>query len=179
MRFLLIIVCLISCQNTYQEKVRITEFNTRNTDFLIDVNKKFLESEEKQIDSILQYSNYNFDKKKSGLRIWIDKSLRDVDSPYAKKGNQVQFLFECVLLNGNIQILNNHIYTGYLTDTVSFKLGFSKQMQGLNYAIKLLKVGDKAKIIIPSYIGFGGSGFGKSVPPHSTLLLNVQLLNLE
>ena len=52
-------------------------------------------------------------------------------------------------------------------------------MRGLNYAIKLLKIGDKAKIIIPSYLGFGMSGYGKSVPPYSTLMLNVKLLNIE
>ena len=52
-------------------------------------------------------------------------------------------------------------------------------MRGLNYAIKLLKVGYKSKIIIPSYLGFGMSGYGKSVPPYSTLILNVELLNIE
>ena len=52
-------------------------------------------------------------------------------------------------------------------------------MRGLNYAIKLLSVGDKAKIIIPSYLGFGMSGYDKVVPPYSTLVLNVKLLNIE
>jgi FKBP-type peptidyl-prolyl cis-trans isomerase len=64
-------------------------------------------------------------------------------------------------------------------DTLTFKIGYSKQMRGLNYAIKLLKVGDKAKIIIPSYLGFGLSGYKQSVPPYSTLLLNIKLLNIE
>ena len=52
-------------------------------------------------------------------------------------------------------------------------------MRGLNYAIKLLKIGDKAKIVIPSYLGFGMSGYGKEVPPYSTLFLNVKLLNIK
>ena len=64
-------------------------------------------------------------------------------------------------------------------DTLSFKIGYSKQMRGLNYAIKLLQIGDKAKIIIPSYLGFGISGYGKLVPPYSTLFLNVKLLNIK
>ena len=66
-----------------------------------------------------------------------------------------------------------------LIDTINFKIGYSKQMKGLNYAIKLLKIGDKSKIIIPSYLGFGMSGYGKLVPPYSTLLLNVKLLNIK
>ena len=46
-------------------------------------------------------------------------------------------------------------------------------------AIKLLKVGESAKIIIPSYLGFGVSGYGELVPPYSTLLLNIKLLNVK
>ena len=52
-------------------------------------------------------------------------------------------------------------------------------MKGVNYAIKLLKVGESAKIIIPSYLGFGVSGYGELVPPYSTLLLNIKLLNVK
>ena len=66
-----------------------------------------------------------------------------------------------------------------MLDTLVFQIGYSKQMRGLNYAIKLLKIGDKAKIIIPSYLGFGISGYGKLVPPYSTLFLNVKLLNVK
>ena len=66
-----------------------------------------------------------------------------------------------------------------LIDTISFQIGYSKQMRGLNYAIKRMKTGDKAKIVIPSYLGFGMSGYGKTVPPYSTLLLNVQLLKIK
>ena len=73
----------------------------------------------------------------------------------------------------------NNLVDDILVDTIGFKIGYSKQMRGLNYAIKLLKVGDKSKIIIPSYLGFGMSGYGKSVPPYSTLILNVELLNIE
>ena len=82
--------------------------------------------------------------------------------------------YNCVVFEESHVISNN-----LLIDTISFKIGYSKQMKGFNYAVKLLKVGDKAKIIIPSYLGFGMSGYGKSVPPYSTLLLNVKLLNIK
>ena len=75
----------------------------------------------------------------------------------------------------NIENVSNSI----LIDTISFKIGYSKELSGLNHGIKLLQIGDNAKIIIPSYLGFGMSGYGKAVPPYSTLLLNVKLLNIE
>ena len=66
-----------------------------------------------------------------------------------------------------------------MIDTIVFQLGYSKQMRGLNHAIKLLKIGESAKIVIPSYLGFGMSGYGKEVPPYATLLLNIKLLNIK
>jgi peptidyl-prolyl cis-trans isomerase A (cyclophilin A) len=93
---------------------------------------------------------------------------------FAIDGDVVSIAYNCFVFD---DIAN--IYDSHLTDTISFKIGYSKQMRGLNYGIKLLQIGDKSKIIIPSYLGFGMSGYGKSVPPYSTLLLNIKLLNIE
>ena len=96
------------------------------------------------------------------------------DHFFPQNGNFVTIAYDCVVFD-NSDLLNNHDFT----DTLRFKIGYSKQMRGLNYAIKLLQIGDKGKFIIPSYLGFGMSGYGKVVPPYSTLLLNVKLLNIE
>ena len=104
----------------------------------------------------------------------INKNTNNHHFRYAKDGDNVSVVYNCVVFEQSDVISNN-----LLIDTISFKIGYSKQMKGFNYAVKLLKVGDKAKIIIPSYLGFGMSGYGKSVPPYSTLLLNVKLLNIK
>ena len=61
-----------------------------------------------------------------------------------KEGNIVTLEYNCVVFESINNLLDEK-----LTDTLSFKIGYSKQMKGLNYAIKLLQIGDKAKIIIP------------------------------
>ena len=178
MRLIIIFLLLQSCVQSYESPIKIKQRNIDN-DLLIEFNKSLIKHEEKKIDSILIGSNYVFSKTSTGLRMWIDSVSSTINDKSPKDGNIIQLLYECVVLDDNQKILNNNLIEGYLTDTISFKLGFSKQMKGLNYAIKLLTVGDKAKIIIPSYLGFGMSGYGKQVEPYTTLLLNVELLNFK
>ena len=169
--FLLLI--LISCKRNYQQPI-VNSSNDITTDFFINANELIIQDEEKKIDSLLKKTHIPFLKDTTGIRISINQKVHYGTLSYPEDGDYVTVLYNCLVFDDVESIFNN-----LLIDTLSFKIGFSKQMRGLNYAIKLLKVGDKAKIIIPSYLGFGMSGYGKTVPPYSTLILNVKLLNIE
>ena len=119
-------------------------------------------------------NNQPFIKDSTGIRIYIDEGVSNARLLYPQNGNHVLLAYHCVVFEDSEVIINN-----VLEDTIFFKLGYSKQMKGLNHAIKLLKTGDNAKIIIPSYLGFGMSGYKNIVQPYSTLLLNVKLLNIK
>jgi FKBP-type peptidyl-prolyl cis-trans isomerase len=81
-------------------------------------------------------------------------------------------------------------YTGYLTDGTkfdssvdrgepfSFTLGMGQVIKGWDEGIALLSPGAKAKLIIPSSIGYGGRNMG-SIPPYSTLIFDVELIKFE
>ena len=140
----------------------------------IEANKQMIINEEKKIDSLISFLDFPFLKDETGVRIHIDDSMQNILGLSPMDGQDVFVAYNCVVFD------DYHVaFDNTFVDTLSFKIGYSKQMRGLNYAIKLLKVGDKAKIIIPSYLGFGMSGYGKSVPPYSTLFLNVKLLNIQ
>lgn len=82
-------------------------------------------------------------------------------------------------------------YTGKLTDGTkfdsskdrnqpfSFKLGQGQVIKGWDEGIALLQVGDKAVLTIPSELGYGASGAGKSIPPNATLVFDVELLDVK
>lgn len=80
-------------------------------------------------------------------------------------------------------------YTGYFLDgrlidhTDSLGIHYNDTLQlieGLNYVIKKLDVGQSAKIILPSRLAFGSRGsFNKTIPPYTPLLYEIKLLNIQ
>jgi len=170
LQIIIIFLLFFSCKK-YQAPIQNIQDNTSDS-FFVDLNKTIIQKEEQLIDSIINASNVSFFRDTTGIRLFMTDPICALNCPV--DGDYVLLGYNCVILNEIDNILDDS-----LLDTLSFKIGYSKQMKGLNYAIKLLNIGDKAKIIIPSYLGFGMSGYGKTVPPYSTLLLNVKLLNIK
>jgi len=168
-----IVFSLFACKNRYQTQV-VHDSKDPLKDMFIEANRQMMQNEEKKIDSLLNLLNFSFIKRSTGVRLFIDSPASDLLNIYPIDGDNVTVAYNCLVFDEYEIILDDSF-----VDTMSFKIGYSKQMRGLNYAIKLLKVGDKAKIVIPSYLGFGMSGYGKAVPPYSTLFLNVKLLNIQ
>ena len=80
-------------------------------------------------------------------------------------------------------------YTGKLIDgtvfdtsvggsSFSFTLGIGYVIPGWDEGIGYMKEGGKAILIIPSKLGYGSSGIG-SIPPYSTLIFDVELVDVR
>ena len=88
-------------------------------------------------------------------------------------------------------------YTGWLFDTKSkdnkgkkfdssvdrgqpfgFPLGGGRVIKGWDDGLLGLKIGGKRTIHIPSELGYGARGAGKSIPPHSNLIFEVELMEI-
>ncbi len=60
-----------------------------------------------------------------------------------------------------------------------FALGQGKVIKGWDSALDGMKVGQKARLIIPSELGYGARGSGGSIPPNATLCFEVELVSIE
>ncbi len=81
-------------------------------------------------------------------------------------------------------------YTGWLEDgtsfdssvdrgqPISFALGRRMVIPGWDEGIALLKVGDKARLVIPSDLAYGEAG-RPGIPPNSTLVFDVELVSVS
>ena len=81
-------------------------------------------------------------------------------------------------------------YTGWLQDgskfdssldrgkPFEFELGKGQVIKGWDTGVVGMKVGGKRKLTIPSDMGYGARGAGHVIPPHATLIFEVELLGV-
>ena len=61
----------------------------------------------------------------------------------------------------------------------TFILGAGEVIAGWDQGFAGMKVSGKRKITIPSHIGYGEQGAGAQIPPNSTLVFEVELLEVK
>ena len=82
-------------------------------------------------------------------------------------------------------------YTGWLEDGTKFDssvdrglefiftLGVGQVIQGWDEGMLGAKVGEKRKLTIPSALAYGETGMGSIIPPNSTLIFEVEIINIQ
>ena len=90
---------------------------------------------------------------------------------YAKATDQVQCHYEGTLIDGTL--FDSSIKRG---QPATF--GVSQVIPGWVEALQLMPEGAKWKLYIPSELAYGAQGAGEMIPPHSTLIFEVELLKV-
>ncbi|MEN2413028.1 peptidylprolyl isomerase [Flavobacterium mesophilum] len=112
-----------------------------------------------------------FDKTESGLRY---KMIQKGEGKRAEAGKTVSVHYEGSLENGKV------FDSSYpRKKPIEFKLGIGQVIEGWDEGIALLQVGDKARFVIPSDLAYGPSGAGGVIPPHATLIFDVELMDVK
>lgn len=90
---------------------------------------------------------------------------------YAKATDQVECHYEGTLIDGTL--FDSSIQRG---EPAVF--GVNQVIPGWVEALQLMAEGSKWKLYIPSDLGYGARGAGEMIPPHSTLVFEVELLEV-
>ncbi len=168
--FLFIMPAFYSCSNKKVVNESGTLSQRQVTEKLLDANIAAIKVENKQIDKLIDSLGWNMDKTATGLRYEI---LEKGDGPKAEFGEMVRFEYEVKLMNDEI------IYSSVQSGPKEFKIGSGGVESGLEEGILLLSKGDKAKLIIPSYLAHGLSGDQNRIPPKATIIYTLKLIDLK
>jgi FKBP-type peptidyl-prolyl cis-trans isomerase len=120
-----------------------------------------------------QKDEKNITKTKEGVFVKIEKEGTGVkvDSGMMVKVKYSGKLFDGSVFDSNIDSTFGH------TEPFEFVVGRHQVIEGWDIGIKQLKVGTKAKIYIPSILGYGMKGSGGKIPPYSNLMFEIEVLD--
>ncbi|TBV25532.1 peptidylprolyl isomerase [Meridianimaribacter sp. CL38] len=112
-----------------------------------------------------------FDETKSGLRYQI---IQKGNGKAAEAGKMVSVHYKGQLADGTV------FDSSYKRNQpLDFQVGVGQVIPGWDEGICLLNVGDKARLVIPSDLGYGSRGAGGVIPPNATLVFDVELMDVK
>ena len=126
-----------------------------------------LEKERKEQEARLASLSEGFEKTSSGLRYKIMESGNG-DKP--SRGDQVSVHYKGALVDGTVFDSSFE-----RKQPIEFLLGEGQVIPGWDEGIQLLRVGDKARFILPPELAYGARGAGGVIPPNAVLVFDVSL----
>lgn len=152
-------------------KISETEVNKIVTDYFKEMQEK---SQEENKEAQNQFFTENLKKDgvkqtDSGLQYEVVKE-GEGDSPKAE--STVNVHYHGMFLDG--KVFDSSVDRG---KPVSFPV--NGVIQGWQEALQMMKPGAKWKLFIPSDLAYGSRGAGNAIPPHTPLMFDVELLEVE
>jgi FKBP-type peptidyl-prolyl cis-trans isomerase len=110
-----------------------------------------------------------FERTASGLRYRI---LQAGTGTKAERGQTVSVHYKGQLADGTV------FDSSYKRNQpIDFPLGVGQVIPGWDEGIQLLRIGDKARLVIPSDLAYGSAGAGGVIPPNANLIFDVELMD--
>ena len=166
---LLLLATIYSCDN----QVVQYPVSYNNDDFMQrsqERGKALLQEEIQWFDDYQKKSDLKFNKTESGF--WISNSALKSEE-MARIGDFVEFNYQVYSIDDQI------IYPYAETKTQKIIVGKADIPRGLQAALQLIKPGEKAKILLPSFLGYGGFGDENKIDADQPIIMDVEVLRIN
>ncbi len=164
----IILIILSGCDSKNNEKRE--NQNVSSAKALEKANKYLIRTEYEDIENYIRRHGLKMEETGSGLRYLIYKKG---NGKKAEKGKVAVLDYTLSLITGDV------IYSSDKNGKKEFKIGQGNVESGLEEAIHYMQVGDKAKLILPAHLGYGLLGDNNKVPPRSTLVYYIELIDIK
>ena len=113
--------------------------------------------------------------KKSGVRTTASGLQYEVLSEGSGKAPAAS---DTVRVHYTGKLLNGTVFDSSVERGEPAEFGLSQVISGWTEGLQLMKPGAKYRFYIPSDLAYGEHGAGNSIPPHATLIFDVELLKV-
>jgi len=166
---LFVFTLLISCDNqVVQYPVAYS-----NDDFIQrsqERGKLLLKEETEWFETYKENSKLTFNKTESGF--WISNEGIKKETT-AKLGDYVQYTFQVSDLDDNI------IYSFQEIGNQKAILGKTDIIRGLHAALQIIEKGNEAKILLPSFLAYGGLGDNEKITPNQPIIIDLKIIDIK
>ncbi len=136
---------------------------------------KQTEIDDKLIQDYLTKNNLKTQKTASGLYYIITPS-GSTEKP--TQGQQITLNYTGMLLDGTKFDSNTDPAFGHVAP-FQYKYNVDKMIKGWDEGVDMMHKGDKIKIIMPSYLGYGAQGRPPKIPQNAPLMFEMELVDFQ
>ena len=133
---------------------------------LIELNRSLITQDRHTINDWVSKSDRSFTETSTGLWYSI---LGHGSGPTIKTGDNVNFDYECTLLNGN------PCYNGNQT----IRVGYTDAGSGVTEGLQMMREGSDYLFIVPPYLAFGLTGDGAKIPGRAILIYRIRVRDIN
>lgn len=170
----IVLVCqmffMVSCNNPPKAENNEQLETKQIKEQLVEANIAAVETENEQINALIARNSWVMKETGTGLRYKIFENGKGAK---AATGKLACLNFEVKLITGEV------VYSSKIDGIKEFRIGSGGVESGIEEGILLLRVGSKAKFIIPSYLAHGLAGDQDKIPPKATLIYEIELIELQ
>jgi len=167
--YIFVILVFVSCDIQIKEETSSILDPNEYQKALEGANHMLNKSEDEQIEDYIIRHGWKMKQTGSGLRYMI---YIDGDGEQVKNNSYVKF--NCVLNLINAYVSYNSAEKGPMEAVI----GKTDIPAGLIEGLLKLKEGDKAKLIVPSHLGYGLLGYGNDIPSKAILIYHIEVLEV-
>jgi len=166
----LVIFC-ISCNNEAEKKKKLTKEEMSKYNKSLETANKYLTTlDAERIENYAKRRNWDMKVTKSGLWYQIYENGK---GPKTKEDQIAILKYRISLLDGTL------CYSSDSTGAKEFVIGHGGVESGLEEGILLLRIGDKARFILPPYQAHGLIGDMDKIPARSSIVYELELIGLK
>ena len=173
--FGIILFLALSCRryNTQQPAQNTSDVERRKNEIVMLVNRQLVQEDAEEIEAYCGRRGWQMKTTESGLWYMIDQKGKGEKAATGK----------IATLNYTVSLLDSTIcYSSKQFGAKQFCLGRGRVdgiESGLEEGVMLMRVGDKARLILPPHLAHGLTGDGNCIPRRAIILYDVELISIQ